>query len=539
MITHRPLVGRASRPAVALLAPALFGAFIATFVSTGCGARTELVLPDARDADAEAEPPKECRESKDCPGFEDKCNPVACVADKCTLTIKVVCDDKDPCTDDTCEPATGKCVFTPSTLDLDGDGHRAPLAGKKPGEPGACGDDCDDKSAAAFPGNKEICDGVDNDCDGIVDNDARYVPPTGGPDAVKVSGDVAEASPAGLGFAGDQYLVMYDARISGKLRVFGAALDPVGTKLSESPLNKSTVDAVEGRLAWNGATYGVVWSDRRDASWELYFSRLDKTGAKIDPDLRITEGDGSWSIGSTLVWTGKEFVVAFQDQRDLDPQFNLWGQRISVDGKLVGGNVKLVDDVASGPELAVGLGTLAITWTQQVSATQWDSYVRILSRELAPLTDPIKVTTGKSGESPTITWNGDRYVVAFFDKIGTPKTIYGAAYDEKGNALVPLTQLTESPKFSRYPALLPLGDRLLLVWSDTKDGGGGYELYSKMLDKNLKALGGESRITSAAGDSVGAGLAFGPKGDVGVLFRDDRLGSVQTYFTRLVCTAGK
>ncbi|MBK7396398.1 MAG: putative metal-binding motif-containing protein [Myxococcales bacterium] len=524
-----------------LAAPALFGAFVVAFGGTGCGARTELVLPDARDADAETEtePPKECLETKDCPGFDDKCAPVSCLANKCVAGAKVVCDDKDPCTDDTCEPATGKCKFEPSTLDLDGDGHRAPLAGKKPGEPGSCGDDCDDKSAAAFPGNKEICDGVDNDCDGIVDNDARYVPPATGPDAIRVSGDVQEASPAGLAFANEQYLAMYNGRLSGKLRVYGAALDPLGNKLSESLLNKSTVDSVEGRVAWNGAQFGVVWSDRRDASWELYFSRLDKTGAKLDPDLRISEGDGSWSIGASLVWTGKEFVVAFQDQRDLDPQFNVWGQRISVDGKLVGGNVKLVDDVSSGPDLAVGLGTLGIVWTQQISATQYDSYLRILSRELAPVSEPIKISSGKSGESPTIVWNGDRYVVAFFDKVGAPKTIYGAAYDEKGGVVVPLTQLTESPKFSRYPTMLPLGDRLLLVWSDTKDGASGYELYSKMLDKKLVAIGGESRITSAPGESVGAGMAFGPKGDVGVLFRDDRLGTVQTYFTRLVCTAGK
>jgi hypothetical protein len=31
-------------------------------------------------------------------------------------------------------------------------------------------DDCDDKEAAAFPGNPELCDGIDNDCNGLVDD---------------------------------------------------------------------------------------------------------------------------------------------------------------------------------------------------------------------------------------------------------------------------------------------------------------------------------------------------------------------------------
>lgn len=36
-------------------------------------------------------------------------------------------------------------------------------------------DDCDDDNADAFPGNSEVCDDVDNDCDGVVDD----IPGTG------------------------------------------------------------------------------------------------------------------------------------------------------------------------------------------------------------------------------------------------------------------------------------------------------------------------------------------------------------------------
>lgn len=60
-----------------------------------------------------------------------------------------------------CDPASSICIF--DLLDKDGDGHPPPVCG---------GDDCDDNDSARFPGNVDVCDGKDNDCDGTVDDGA-------------------------------------------------------------------------------------------------------------------------------------------------------------------------------------------------------------------------------------------------------------------------------------------------------------------------------------------------------------------------------
>ncbi|MCK6508310.1 RCC1 domain-containing protein, partial [Myxococcota bacterium] len=59
---------------------------------------------------------------------------------------------------------------------VDGDGH-FPAGGCVGG-----GDDCDDGDATAFPGAAEVCDGDDEDCDGLADEglDSPYHPDADG-----------------------------------------------------------------------------------------------------------------------------------------------------------------------------------------------------------------------------------------------------------------------------------------------------------------------------------------------------------------------
>ena len=63
------------------------------------------------------------------------------------------------CIDCTCQP--GACTdFDIVETDLDGDGSDV-----------ECEGDCNDTDPEIYPGNIEVCDGKDNDCDGIVDED--------------------------------------------------------------------------------------------------------------------------------------------------------------------------------------------------------------------------------------------------------------------------------------------------------------------------------------------------------------------------------
>jgi len=110
--------------------------------------------------------------------------------DRDGVLATVDCDDQDP------------VVGGPTTwlLDADGDGFgddgAAAEACDAPARYVADGGDCDDASAAIYPGAEETCDGADGDCDGAVDEEAVDLEifwVDGDGDGYGLAGDAVEA----------------------------------------------------------------------------------------------------------------------------------------------------------------------------------------------------------------------------------------------------------------------------------------------------------------------------------------------------------
>ena len=298
------------------------------------------------DAGPDATKP-DCVTDQDCVS-DDLCSHSSCIEGKCAAPVLVNCDDKDECTEDTCKPESGKCDHRQLALDQDGDGYKGPRPGYAPGAPGSCGDDCDDTNPKAHPGGIEVCDGVDNNCNGVIDEGMTYVP-VGMPDVRVSELDQKQAGRGGLAWNESFYAAAYSGEgqtTAWKTYVKGLSADG-STKFGKDPITLVPSDTFTGPIVWTGAIFGTAWEDRRDDDYEIYFNRIDaerqedRRGSSRSPTRR------NFSLHPAMIWNGAEFVLVWDDRRNGLDDYRIYGQRLTVDGQLLGDNVEL-----TGPERA-------------------------------------------------------------------------------------------------------------------------------------------------------------------------------------------
>lgn len=528
---------------------AFYFAFAGVLACAACGSRSELLPGSARGSTGGSGgmPPQPlCTSDLEC-GQNDACALRECIEGQCVV-FDTQCDDGDVCTDDACDPARG-CVFSPLTFDNDGDGFKAPRAGFAPGQPNACGNDCDDRSAAAFPGNTEVCDGVDNDCNGVVDDEMTYV--ASKPAPLRVSTAEGDRASAGALLGTPDGFVLTYATVTKPpfqdelTRAFIKGLRSDGSTRFERAVSELNAESYPGVLAWSGQVIVNATSDARQfQNYEIYLNRFSKTGEKLSADQRVTDAPG-FSKRPSIQWTGSGFALAFDDSRfegqTVGDRAGIYGQLVAADGTLLGGNLSLVDDgqVNENPSLALSPERIAVAYT--IAPPTGMGTVRMGFRLFDAKFAPVGVVPEPIGvdvQGPTLHFVNDRFIALWttYPSSGVPgNAVWGAAFDLDGKLILPPRAVTSGANFARFQDALSLGDRLLMAWTDDRDGN--FEVYWQVLAPDLSVRDPRQRLTYTQANSVGPSLALGPDGKIGVLYEDGFEGPREAYFQTLECRA--
>ncbi|MFK7988756.1 MAG: putative metal-binding motif-containing protein [Sandaracinaceae bacterium] len=146
------------------------------------------------------------------------------------------CVAVDMCSEMRC--LAGTCSAVGLTMDLDGDGFAA----------APCGMDCEDSSPDRYPGAPELCDGVDQDCDGTIDEGAI------GATAHALTDALARTT---LLAVGDVHWVLGETGVEGELGLYpleGTAPGTLRTVEVEVGRPRGVIGFPDGRIVVAGAS---------------------------------------------------------------------------------------------------------------------------------------------------------------------------------------------------------------------------------------------------------------------------------------------
>ena len=502
-------------------------------LAPACGSRTGLRGGGGAGAPAV----QSCQTKEDCV-VTDPCREVDCIDTFCQEVGDVECPIVDPCTVGTCDSAVGSCVYEPVTEDLDGDGFLGPLPGTIASTPGSCGDDCDDTRPLAFPGGTEVCDGVDNDCDGVIDNGSQYLENAAIEHGLRPVGSSALDTTGGrdLVYGAGTFVASYWGT-SDSQRPYFHGIDENGRDTFEERLVANVNSTSFGAdFAFSGMSFGAVLSDNRFGDYEVSFARFDAEGQKLGPDVWLTDDPG-FSTHERVIFDQGRFVVVWDDHREVTfggtPR--VFAQLLDVDGNLIGDNTPLSEAGvrAELPTISATPGRFGLVHTvltpEQTSATMLRTYDKSFG-------DPTSAQFDLGHyRPPSITAIGSVFLVTWIpsDGPGPGGAIKGMLVDERGGMLVPTRDLTSGAPHVNSHAVLSLGDRALLVWSDDLEGN--FEIYAMVIGLDLGQIEARTRLTAADYDSIEPYLSMTETGRVGIMFDDKRTTKKAAYFMTIGC----
>jgi hypothetical protein len=338
------------------------------------------------------------------------------------------CDDDDPCTNDICDLTVGECHNL--QFDQDGDGYTAAVM-----EGVSCpGDDCDDSRVDVYPGAVEVCsDGVDQDCDGIIDGLVLMTPETI-VSSIGYFGTEFSARPV-LEWTGDGYALAWTWFWSNRgcmeppchNGVSYAYLQADGTILVEE---KTLVDeyyllSTEGALAWAEGELRLVV--------EQMFGDVLLVTATTGGSLRsasVLQGDPGLSLG--VYWNGSENTLV-----RIVLLGGEWGPRLTRMG--MDGTIR---ELALLLEMPEDYPWLDVDWTGSEYGIFWRDGEDLfefyrLDVETEDLEGPVPFLEERIryGGGLDVIWSGSEYLSAYGGLQGDDPVIYFTRLDASGTEI--------------------------------------------------------------------------------------------------------
>jgi hypothetical protein len=296
---------------------------------------------------------------------------------------------------------------------------------------------------------------------------------------------------------------------AGELGVFAVTLNAAGqpgpaTTLSANPARLPRLTSLGGRAF-------VAWVETTTSS-ELHgrFIELDGgASAAVSPLYTTTEV----VVGLDVTASSTSFAVAWGDA------FGASFARVSATGAALGAVPLAVNGFTDSLALASdGTGFLAV-WNADglmpAQSVRFNAAGQLIDLVAIDISSPEVDTPGYDITSPDVAWDGQRYVIAYTERVadGGGLEVYVRSVDTDAGTVGPVERLGVGPGTQHSPALAAApGGTVALVWLDGQESAVGVNRAFLSIRSDAGSLDAGADGGSDAGSGGGAGGGAGGGG---------------------------
>jgi hypothetical protein len=286
-------------------------------------------------------------------------------------------------------------------------------------------------------------------------------------------------------------------------------------------------------IVWTGSEFAVAWDDYRDGAAEIYFVILSKDGNKIGDDIRITNSPGdSWE--PTLLFNGYEFAIIWKDKRNGVPE--IYFTRVSKSGIKVDKDIRVSTITDYIP---FDFDPVSAVWTGSSYALCWQdnrdgylkNYLVLLSDKGEKISNEISITNG-GGQSmnPSVVWNGEDFGMVWQNNIGAQFDIYYASISKDLSYISDIKNISNSPNDSSHPLIAWTGSEYGVVWEEVENFNN--IIYFLTLSRDGAKTIDKVKVSDSL--SLIENISFIWNGsEFGIFWHDNRDGGSNIYFSRM------
>lgn len=305
-----------------------------------------------------------------------------------------------------------------------------------------------------------------------------------------------------IAFDGINYLVVWresQAEIDGD--IYGVRVSPSGIVLDTLLIKISIASQqqFEPTVAWNGECYLVSWTDKRNGYSDIYGCRITSDAVILDttglPISTASYYQSAPSIGSN----GNIFFVAWQDWRDGDGYWDIYGARIKSSGEIfdtTGISISNENYDQHTPTVASDSNNFLIAWDDERHYSYYSIYCARVNEDGQLVdTNGIKLSEVEYIHyAPSILYNGSNYMVVWRKNPSVSDVYINSRHITPGGSITDSTETTifknSNPQLGNPIVLYGKNNYLLsMVMNELVSNINIYYTYRDTIQQEIDTIG--------------------------------------------------